>query len=85
MRSLVTVGLLPKALLGQQTANPAPPPPAPVPWTLGLIPWTPLAVTETANKVAKGKASFFTVTQKAVLSQLREGSAAIRQCVQISE
>jgi hypothetical protein len=72
VRSLVAVGLLPRALLGQQTANPAPPPPAPVPWTLGLNPKTPLPVTETADEVAEGEASFFTALQIAALTRLCE-------------
>jgi len=41
VRAVVSVSIAPRALLSQQTANPAPPPPAPVPWTLGLNPKTP--------------------------------------------
>ena len=70
VRALVSVGLLPKALLGQQTANPAPPPPAPVPWTLGLNPNTPLPVTETADGIATAEPSFFTVAQMAAMTRL---------------
>ena len=71
VRSLVAVGLLPKALLSQQTADPAPPP-APVPWTLGLNPKTPPPVTETADEVAEGEASFFIAAQMAALTRLCE-------------
>ena len=35
VRAVIAVGAAPKLLLGQQAANPAPPPPAPMPWLLG--------------------------------------------------
>ena len=38
--AVVSVSFAPRLLLSQQTANPAPPPPAPVPWTMGLNPET---------------------------------------------
>jgi Gluconate 2-dehydrogenase subunit 3 len=70
VRAVISLGLLPKALLAQQTANPAPPPPAPVPWTLGLNPTTPLPVTEAADGVAETAASFFTPTQLTTFTRL---------------
>jgi hypothetical protein len=70
VRAVISLGLLPKALLAQQTANPAPPPPAPVPWTLGLNPTTPLPVTEAADGVAETAASFFTPTQLTTYTRL---------------
>jgi len=60
VRAIVSAGLLPKALLAQQTTDTAPPPPAPVPWTLGLNPRTPLPVTEAADGIAETGANFFT-------------------------
>jgi hypothetical protein len=68
--AVVSLGLLPKALLAHQTANPAPPPPAPVPWTLGLNPTTPLPVTEAADGIAETAASFFTPTQLTTFTRL---------------
>jgi hypothetical protein len=55
---------------GQQAANPAPPPPAPVPWTLGLNPKTPLPVVEAADDVAVAEASFFSSVQMSSLIRL---------------
>jgi hypothetical protein len=72
VRAVVSVGILPKALLAQQTANSAPPPPAPTPWTLGLNPETPLPVTETADGIAETVASFFTSTQLATFTRLSD-------------
>jgi hypothetical protein len=70
VRYVISVGLLPKALLGQQTASPDPPPPAPVPWTLGLNPKTPLPMTEVADGIAEIDASFLTPAQLATFTRL---------------
>ncbi|NYF52497.1 gluconate 2-dehydrogenase subunit 3 family protein [Tunturiibacter gelidoferens] len=70
VRCVISVGLLPKALLAQQTASPEPPPPAPTPWTLGLNPKTPLPVTEVADGIAEIDASFFTPSQLATFTRL---------------
>lgn len=70
VRFVVSLGLVPKALLAQQTVNSAPPPPAPVPWTLGLNPKTPLPVTEAADAIAVAEASFFTPSQLATFTRL---------------
>jgi hypothetical protein len=70
VRVIVSVGLLPKLLLAQQAANPAMPPPAPVPWTRGLNPKTPIPVTEAADAIAQAEASFFTPSQFATLNRL---------------
>lgn len=66
--------VLPELILAQQqapiTQNPLPPPPAPVPWTLGLNSKTPLPHTETPDDVAATDATFFTAVQMATLIHL---------------
>ena len=66
--------VLPEVVLSQQqaatTQNPLPPPPAPVPWTLGLNGKTPLPHTETVDDVAETDATFFSAVQMATLVHL---------------
>jgi hypothetical protein len=69
VRAVVAVSFAPK-LLAQQAANPAPPPPGPVPWTLGLNPKTPLPHTEVADGVAETEQRFFTAVQMGTLMRL---------------
>ncbi len=69
VRMALAMGIAPQ-LLGQQTANPAPPPPAPVPWTLGLNPSTPLPHTVVPDEVAEGETGFFSAEQTAALTRL---------------
>lgn len=69
LRAVVPISLAPKLLLAQQS-QPAPPPAAPVPWTLGLNPATPLPQTVIADDVALTELHFFTATQMATLRQL---------------
>lgn len=72
VRAMVAASLAPRLLLGQQTANPAPPPPAPTPWTLGLNPKTPLPHTEVEDAIAEGDLTFFSPEQMAALSRLSD-------------
>jgi Gluconate 2-dehydrogenase subunit 3 len=69
VRAVVAVGFAPRLLLSQQT-NSALPPPAPVPWTLGLNPKTPLPHTEVVDGIAETKQRFFTPMQMATLVRL---------------
>lgn len=72
VRAVLAVGAAPKVLLSQQAANPAPPPPAPVPWLLGLTPKTPIPQVEAADQVAVAQLRFFTPQQMAALTRLSD-------------
>jgi hypothetical protein len=72
VRAVVSVSIAPRLLLSQQTANPAPPLPAPVPWTLGLNPATPLPHTEVVDGVAETERRFFAVGQMIALVRLSD-------------
>jgi hypothetical protein len=72
VRAVFAVGAAPKLLLGQQAANPAPPPPAPVPWLLGLTAKTPIPHVEAADQVAVAELHFFTPQQMATLTRLSD-------------
>ena len=52
-----------KGMAGQQAARQQLPIAAPVPWTLGLNPKTPIPHTTVADGIAEAKLSFFTARQ----------------------
>lgn len=72
VRAVLAVGAAPKLLLGQQAANPAPPPPAPVPWLLGLNSKTPMPHVEAAEEAAIAQLRFFSPQQMATLTRLSD-------------
>lgn len=72
VRAVLAVGAAPKLLFGQQAATPAPPPPAPVPWLLGLNAKTPIPEVEAADQVATAVLRFFTPAQMATLTRLSD-------------
>lgn len=73
IRSLVSLFVAAKAASAQQRLNdPTLPPPAPVPWTLGLNSQTPIPVTELADEVAAAQLSFFTPLQLRTLTRLSD-------------
>ena len=72
VRAVISASLAPKLLLSQEAGSAAPILPAPVPWTQGLNPKTPLPVTEVATEVAETAVRFFTATQMAALNRLSD-------------
>lgn len=72
LRGVVPLSIAPKLLLAQQATGAAPPPPAPVPWTLGLSPATPLPHTVVADEVAATELRFFSASQMATLRRLSD-------------
>lgn len=56
----------------QQAADPTLPPPAPVPWTLGLNSRTPIPATELADEIAATELRFFSEKQMATLRRLSD-------------
>jgi len=72
VRAVLAVGAAPELLLSQQSANPAPPPPAPVPWLLGLNEKTPIPHVEAADEVAIAELRFFSPQQMATLTRLSD-------------
>jgi hypothetical protein len=72
LRAMAVLAATPKWLLAQQNTNAAPALPAPVPWTLGLNPRTPLPQTTIADKAGETIVSFFSAAQFETLSRLAD-------------
>jgi hypothetical protein len=72
VRAVLAVGAAPKLLLSQQAANSATPPPAPVPWLLGLTSKTPIPHVEAADQVAAVTVRFFSPQEMATLTRLSD-------------
>ena len=72
VRAMVAFGLSPHLIAQQAGNSAAPPPPAPVPWTLGLNPKTPLPHTQTADAVAESDLTFFSNEQMNALKHLSD-------------
>jgi hypothetical protein len=72
VRAVVSVGLVPQALLAQQAGKPQLPLPAPVPWPSGLTPETPVPHTQVAETIAEAQPEFFTSAQMATLTRLSD-------------
>lgn len=75
LRAMAVLALTPKWLLAQQSGQSsaaAPALPAPVPWTLGLNPRTPLPHTTVADVIAETVPSYFSATEMATLIRLSD-------------
>jgi hypothetical protein len=70
VRSLIAAVFASKGLMAQQTARQQLPIAAPVPWTLGLNPKTPIPQTVVAEGIAEAKLSFFTAPQMESMKRL---------------
>lgn len=71
VRALVSLFVAAKATRAQQRVNdPTLPPPAPVPWTLGLNTQTPMPATKLADEIASTDSDFFTSVQMRTLTRL---------------
>jgi hypothetical protein len=72
VRAIAVLAATPKWLLAEQNASAAPALPAPVPWTLGLSPQTPVPHTITPDAAGEPVLSFFTKAQMETLSRLSD-------------
>jgi hypothetical protein len=70
VRSLIAAVFASRGLAAQEAARPQLPIAAPVPWTLGLNPSTPIPHTAVAEGIAEAKLSFFTTPQMESLRRL---------------
>jgi hypothetical protein len=72
VRSLIAAVFASRGLAAQEAAKPQLPIAAPVPWTMGLNPKTPIPHTAVADGIAEAKVSFFTAPQMGSLKRLCE-------------
>src|SRR5438105_14843117 len=72
LRGMAVLAATPKWLLAQQNSDAVPAIPAPVPWTLGLNPQTPLPHTIIADAAGETVPSFFSAMQMGILSRLAD-------------
>jgi hypothetical protein len=72
VRAVISFVFATKMSRAQQANDPTLPPPAPVPWTLGLNSRTPLPQTELADEIAATELRFFTQQQMATLMRLSD-------------
>src|SRR5580698_2612395 len=70
VRAVISFFVAGKVARAQKINDPTLPPPAPVPWTLGLNSRTPIPVTELADEIATAEPSFFTPVQMSTLTRL---------------
>jgi hypothetical protein len=70
VRSLIAAVVASKGMVGQQAARQQLPIAAPVPWTLGLNPKTPIPQTVVAEGIAEAKLRFFTAPQMESMKRL---------------
>jgi hypothetical protein len=72
VRSLIAAVFASRGLAAQEAAKPQLPIAAPVPWTLGLNPNTPIPATAVAEGIAEAKLSFFTAPQMESFKRLSD-------------
>jgi hypothetical protein len=72
LRAMAVLAVTPRWLVAQQATNAAPAVPAPVPWTLGLNPRTPVPQTMVADAASETIPSFFSAAQMAALRRLSD-------------
>jgi hypothetical protein len=72
LRAMAVLSITPRWLLAQQNSNAAPALPAPVPWTLGLNPRTPLPQTIVADAAGETVPTYFSAAQMATLRRLAD-------------
>jgi hypothetical protein len=72
IQAVVSLLAAPRLLFSQQPAKASLPPPAPVPWTLGLNPLTPQPHTQVADGTADPDPRFFSAVQMSTLIRLSD-------------